>query len=403
MFYSTSNKIIKTLFLLIAFISKSAAQISSAPYTLPDVKYHLTAKPWQALNFSRNDYLDRVEGIVREIVKYQNSEGAIIDPYTNNEVQYSTPYFAFAVGTLLFANRASDLLSAGVAAMNHATTDLSFGADSIPDDHGEFFLAPLAKAIPLYTLFVSASQLQIWKTRMTTPVADIIRGRTHNWRTYAMKGEWYRAKNGYINKDSAIIWLENSWVNTQRSRFINNPWNFYHDSTTNPDTWPYESAARSNLLAMIADGYDGTSKNEIAGILKKASQYNLLFQDPSGQGIAGGRSGNHTWNDIVLANGYETLAEMYNKGGNFDLAGQYRHAAALGFQSVQRWRQANGTYSVTKNQFSASERIRFADYSNLTNYNGYMMFYMAENYLRHTSSITEKPSPNENWRIYNCK
>src|SRR5205085_7765215 len=107
-----------------------------------------------------------------------------------------------------------------VAAMNLATSYVAAGASSIPDDHGEFFLSPLAKAIPLYSLFVSASQTKTWINRMAKPISAIIRGRTHNWRTYAMKGEWLRAKNGYVNKDSAVKWLDNSWLDNQRPRFI---------------------------------------------------------------------------------------------------------------------------------------------------------------------------------------
>ncbi|MDB5285247.1 MAG: hypothetical protein JWR05_196 [Mucilaginibacter sp.] len=208
-----------------------AALEAASPSTLPNIQYHLTARPWHALNVSRDTYLSKVEGIVRAIAKFQNSSGAIIDPYANREVQYSTPYFANAVGTLLSAGRAKDLLSAGVSAMNHATADVAAGSSSIPDNHGEFCLAALASAIPLYTPYVSAPQLQTWKTRMAKPIAAVILGNPHNWRTYAMKGEWLRAKNGYVNKATAVSWIENSWVTTQRSRLTNNSWNFYHDTS----------------------------------------------------------------------------------------------------------------------------------------------------------------------------
>jgi hypothetical protein len=372
-----------------------AALEVGSPSTLPNIQYHLTARPWHALNISGDAYLSKVEGIVREIAKFQNSSGAIIDPYAHREIQYSTPYFANAVGTLLSAGRAKDLLSAGVAAMNHATAQVAAGSSSIPEQQGEFFLAPLASAIPLYTPYVSAAQLQTWKTRMAKPVANVIMRQPHNWRTYAMKGEWLRAKNGYVNKVTAVSWIENSWINTQRSRLTNSSWNFYHDTSTDPDSWPYESVARSNLLAMIADGYSGASRNEILTLLKRGTQSSLLLQDPSGQIIAGGRSGNHTWNDILLANGYETMAEVVNNEGKSRLAGQYRHAAALAFQSAQRWIRSNGTYYVTKNHFDPSANVGYARYSFFTNYNGNMMFHMAENYLRHKSSITEQPAPNE--------
>lgn len=388
------KKVITLLFTAI-LINSIFSQETGVPSTLPDVKFHLTSRPWKPLNIPRTAYLDRVEGIVREIAKFQNSKGAIIDPYSHREIQYSTPYFANAIATLVSAGRAKDLLDNGIAAMNSATADVKGGVSSIPDNHGEFFLAPLSSAIPLYKPYVSDSLQQIWITRMGKPVAAIIRGRTHNWRTYAMKGEWYRTKYGYIDNEKGVSWLESSWKNSQKRRFTNNIWNFYHDETSDPDTWQYDAAARGNLLTMMAEGYDGPSGNEILDILKKGTQTSLLLQDPTGQATAGGRSGNHSWNDIVFANGYETLAEIVNKEGNSHLAGQYRRAAALGFQSTERWKRNDNTYAVTKNHFDPEDRTRYATYSNFTNYNGYMMFHMSENYLRHQSDIPEQPTPNE--------
>lgn len=372
-----------------------AALEEGSPSSLPNIQYHLTARPWHALNISKDTYLSKIEGIVRAIAKFQNSNGAIIDPYAHREIQYATPYFANAIGTLLSAGRAKDLLNAGVLAMNHSTADVAAGSSSIPDNHGEFFLPALAGAIPLYAPFISATQLQTWKTRMGNPVAEVIRGRPHNWRTYAMKGEWLRAKNGYVNKVTALSWIENSWITTQRERLTNSSWNFYHDTSTDPDSWPYESVARSNLLSMLVDGYNGASRNEMLTLLKRGTQSSLLLQDPSGQIVAGGRSGNHTWNDILLANGYEIMAEMVYSEGNTRLAGQYRHAAALAFQSAQRWIRSDGSYFVTKNRFDPASKIGYARYSFFTNYNGNMMYHMAENYLRHKSAITEQPAPNE--------
>ena len=396
--WSYSKHFIIVSLILICFLlnqNPSVAQQAYIQSNLPNIKYHLTAKPWQPLNISRETYLDNVEAIAREISKFQNTKGEIIDPYSKSEIQYSTPYFAFSVGTLLSAGRAKDLLPKGIAAMNCATADVAAGAASIPDDHGEFFLAPLANAIPLYTPFVSEAQLQLWSNRMANPIENIIKGHVHNWRTYAMKGEWYRAKYGLINKTKAINWIEDSWINTQKRRLSQDLWNFYHDDSSDPDTWPYESASRGNMMTMIYEGYMGASRNEIFNILQKGTKASLLMQDPSGQGVAGGRSGNHTWNDIVLANGFETMAEMVYAEGNERLAGQYRRAAALGFQSAQRWKRENGTFSVTKNHFNPEERTRYAPYSFFTNYNGYMMFHMAENYLRHKTDIAELPAPNE--------
>lgn len=146
-----------TIFL--CYLNISYAQSIETPSTLPEVKYHLTARPWQALNISKDDYLDRVEGVVRQIARFQSSTGQIIDPYANYEIQYATPYFANAVGTLISAGRAMDLLDKGIAAMNNSTADIAHGSSSIPQDHGEFFVAPLSSAIPLYTSHVSTAQM----------------------------------------------------------------------------------------------------------------------------------------------------------------------------------------------------------------------------------------------------
>ncbi|MEO7961209.1 MAG: discoidin domain-containing protein, partial [Ginsengibacter sp.] len=389
------KKIIYGSAVCLLIVGNCRAQVAGSPSSLPDIKFHLTARPWQPINLNKNEYLDKVEGIVRQIAKYQNSSGAIVDPYSYSEVQYSTPYFAYALGALINSGRAADLLNKGIYAMEHATLDFSHGADSIPDDHGEFYLAPLAGAMAFYTPYISSAQLKSWQTRLSTPLAKIARGRTHNWRTYAMKGEWARAKNGYVNKDSAITWIEDSWINTQKPRFDNNQWKFYHDETSDPDSWTYEIAARGNLLAMIGDGYSGSSLADIYNILSLGARASLLTQDPSGQSPASGRTSNHTWNDIVQGNSFLTMADFENTKGNKRLAGQYRHAAALSFQSAQRWRQSNGLYSVTKNQFDPYERNGYATYSFLTNYNGTMMFHMAENYFKNSAIIVEEPAPNE--------
>src|SRR5271169_1809413 len=83
--------------------------------------YHLTARPWKPLGTPRERYLDAIEGDCRFTAKHQDASGAVIDPFLKREHQYATPYFAHAVGTLVEAGRAKDLLPSGVKAMEHAT------------------------------------------------------------------------------------------------------------------------------------------------------------------------------------------------------------------------------------------------------------------------------------------
>lgn len=111
--------------------------------------FHLTARPWQPLRIAPSSYLGVIEGLCRFTVRHQNSDGPVIDPFLHREHQYATPYFAYAVGTLISAGRAQDLLSNGIEAMEHSTHLFAGGRDRIPEQHGEFFIPPLTAALEL--------------------------------------------------------------------------------------------------------------------------------------------------------------------------------------------------------------------------------------------------------------
>ena len=130
----------KTVILLCATVCAAASQ------PVIRTEFHLTARPWEALNIEREQYLDVIEGICRFSVRHQDAGGAIIDPFLHREHQYATPYFAYAVGTLTAAGRARDLLANGVRAMEHSTANFASGRDGIPDQHGEFFIPALTEA-----------------------------------------------------------------------------------------------------------------------------------------------------------------------------------------------------------------------------------------------------------------
>jgi hypothetical protein len=120
--------------------------------------------------------LDRIEGVVRAMARYQDASGAIIDPDAGREVQYSTPYFTYALATLLSAGRATDLLPNARIAMQHATGDYAGGKSTIPDQHGEFYLFPLAESYRLLKPLVSPSLASTWFGRLQTPIASVITG-----------------------------------------------------------------------------------------------------------------------------------------------------------------------------------------------------------------------------------
>ncbi len=361
--------------------------------------YHLTARPWKPLEIQREKYLEAIEGVCRFTARHQDERGAIIDPFLKREHQYATPYFAHAVGTLISTGKAQDLWPFGVKAMEHATKCFDGGRDAIPDQHGEFFIAALTGALELYAKHVPSATLNTWRERMKKPRREVVRGGTNNWETYPMKGDWMRVLAGLVNRKDAIASIEDAWSSRQRARISAAPWYLYHDRTSDPDTLSVEAVGRGNLLALIHLDYDGPSSAEIRDAVEAATRLTLLLQDPSGQVPANGRTDDHVWVDIGYQLAYEVMAERAYKNGDKLMAGAFRRAAMLAFQSAGRWRRGDGpwagSYYVTKNRFDPALRVGYQSASQYSNYNGSLMFHLSEAFHARTHEIPEQPLPSE--------
>ncbi len=378
-----------------------AAPVAGQPQagSVVRTEYHLTARPWKPLDVPREKYLDVIEGVCRFSVLHQAANGAIIDPFLKREHQYATPYFANAVGTLVAAGRARDLLPYGVRAMEHATANFAGGQPAIPDQHGNFFIAALTEALETYAGRVPGETLRIWRERMKKPRRDVVSGGTNNWETYVMKGEWMRVLADLADRNDSISAIEDAWRSRQRERIAPAPWRLYHDRTSDPDTLSVEAVGRGNLLALIDLGYNGPSSAEIRDWVETGTRLALMLQDPSGQAPANGRTDDHVWVDVGYQLAFEVMAGRMQRKGDLWLAGQFRHAAMLGFQSIGRWRRTDGpwagSYFVTKNHFDPSLRVGYQEASQYSNYNGSLMFHLSESYRARASDIEERPAPSE--------
>ena len=383
------------------FICTEGLHSSESVHEFQD--YHLTAHPWVPLNTAKTELLTIIEGVCRFSVQHQNDEGAIIDPFLKREHQYATPYFAHAVGTLLHAGQALDLLDAGIKAMNHATLAVEGGNLAIPDRHGEFFIAPLARAIALFTGLVDDASLARWQERMSHPVEHIIESiqkKTNNWRTYAMKGEWVRVVHHLAQREDAIAFIEDAWLTrTQRERIALDKHHLYQDWNGHPQSHAVEAVGRGNLLAMIEAGYDGPSAEQIQQFVESGTELSLRLQDPTGQCPPNGRTDNHVFNDVLYQLIFDVMAERSLREGYPEKAGAYRRAANLAFQSIMRWRRAEepwaGSFYITKNHFDPRDRTGYQPASQYSNYSGAVMYHLAEAYHARSEPIEEHPAPAE--------
>lgn len=391
------------LFAAVLVISTSRTRADDQPSGLPRLPYHLTARPFEPLDIEPDAYLDVLEGLCRYLAGLQDERGAIVDPFLGREHQYATPYFAYPVGVLLQAGRAPELRAAGIRAMEHSTACLAAGSRGIPDRHGEFFIAPLAEALELYRDHVDGSVWQTWRQRLRTPLSKILLnqdGRTNNWRTYAMKGQWLRHRAGLVGRDDALAFIADAWLKrTQRERIAGDKWNFYQDWSSDPQSHAVEAVGRGNLLALVAAGYDGPERGEIQRCVRRGSEAALLWQDPSGQCPPNGRTDNHVFNDVLYQLACEVMAQDARARGHAFRAGQFRRAALLSFRSIRRWRRRDGKYAgsyfVTKNHFDPADRVGYQPASQYTNYNGAVAYHLAEAYRARRSPIAERPAPAE--------
>ena len=351
--------------------------------------FHLAPRPAAAKPITEAAMLDRLDGLCRFTAQWQDQSGAVIDPYLHREFQYATPYFAFAVGTLVAAGRSRDLLPHGVAAMEHATLQLAGGRASVTDQHAEFFLASLTEALPVYEGLVPHEQWTRWRDRMRLPIAQIIgKDANNNWRTYAMKGEWQRAKLGLVSRKAAVAFVEQYWRSEQRDRFAAAPTSLYHDRTGDPDTLSVALVGEGNLLSLVVEGYDGPSAAEIREKVLTALRATLLLVDPSGQMPANGRTDDHVWTDVAMQLAFSAAAPMVHADGDAATADAMERMAELSFQGMERWRRSNnkwaGSYYITKNHFDPQLRVGYQNATQYSNYTGSLMFHLAEMYrVRH--------------------
>ncbi|MDB5325914.1 MAG: hypothetical protein JWM57_1483, partial [Phycisphaerales bacterium] len=81
--------------------------------------------------------------------------------------------------------------------------------------------------------------------------------------------------------------------------------------------------------------------------------------------------------------------------GYTDTAEKFHRAAALSVLSTDRWQRTDGLYQVTKNRIDPPKKRGYADYSGLTNYNGYMILHLSELVEEWRGGLGEQAMPSE--------
>jgi len=343
---------------------------------------------------SRDDYLKLIAANIDFFKQYQNPAGAIIDPVSKGERQYSTPAFAAAAGLLVKQAGREDLLDPACRAMSCALTALV--EKRAADGHSDFYIPLLVHAYRFLKPLVPAPQAQAWETQFrridprTIYRADL---RGMNWNIVSSSGELLRRKDGLVPDERLADQME--YLQTCLAGHLHalTPLGLFADPGA---PMAYDAFARLWLEDVYADNaYDGAHAQAIGQFLRNGGLSTLLLLSPTGEWASGGRSALHNWNDLQITAICEINAAYWKRQDRPDIAGAFKRAAHLAFESAARWQRPSGELWIVKNRAQPHERLGFERYSNHSQYNLLPMAMLAIAYSRADDSITERPFPAE--------
>ncbi len=345
--------------------------------------FHLTAKPANVVTVTPSQILSVVEGEVRYFADLQSSDGSI------PVIVSATATFAYGGATLVAAGDTT-YLSQTIKAMDWSASNYASTGGSSTDGP-EFEMGPIAKAYALLAASgkVSDSQLAAWKSDLTA-IKYTPGNAAHNWGAYAMDGAWQMAKAGLVGTAAAQKTIESLWATYQKADF-DTANSLYTDKSTSPDSMSVEAAGRGRILDLVlSGGYNGPSAAAMKALVMQGTATSLTLQDPSGQAPTGGRTSDHVWVDAGYQSIFEAAAQTTSDA---TLAGQYQEAANLTFTEMQRWKNADGSFQVTKNEYPDSARVGYQTASTYSGYNGNVLLGEAEAYNADDKTITPVSAP----------
>lgn len=338
-------------------------------------------------------YLKTIGSIIDHFKRWQNDDGAIIDPYRGEEVQYATPCFAYAASVLARHDDRTDLIGPASRAMNWASQALA--TRTAANGHEDFFPVPIALSLALLDGLVHRGTLDTW--RQTLAGFDPMKTYRHaiggtgrqgsNWNCKALVGEYLLHKLGVReNLDFVTVSL------LAQGRLFNNEFGLYAEGPM-----VYDALPRAWLSLMVKAGYAGPAADELAEALERGALTSLLLQSPSGEAPCGGRSSHHQWADAAQCVIFEAYAHDFAKMGNMHLAGVFRRSAHQAHGSLTHWQRPSGDLHIVKNRADPADRHGYEVYSSHSQYNLLAATALGLAYQGSLSSpeIVEAPTPAE--------
>lgn len=331
------------------------------------------AGPAPADGWTRDRKLAFFESIVRAYTPYQDSHGAIIDPFSGVERYYSTPAYAMAASVLVDNGR-TDLLDSAASALSQSIDAVVKG--SAPDNHPDFFPVLMMRAYMLLKSHLP-EQAKIWAEALKTidPEQDYVftmskmnnPNRMINWNAIMISGEYLRWHELLASEDTA--WMDRYLEAYHIPRFT--ALGLYQDGPLDRPNCPfsYDIATRYHLGVMLEAGYEGAIADRLREQLRHGAFSSLLTLSPLGEIPPRGRSSQHQWNEAAAAYVCSTHATQALEAGDPVMAGAFARAANQCFAAVERWQMEDGRLKIVRNEYAPEDRHGYEIYTNHTCYN----------------------------------
>ena len=356
--------------------------------------------PVSPTNLTKSSYLDTIAGVVDWFLPFQNPSGAIIDPASHQEEEYSTPCFAHAAATLVLYAGRSDLLAPASLALTWAVHGLATA--NCASASCDFYAVPVMRAVAYLSPLVANATAALWESELRSITPSTWEFTGQNWELTAAAGEYVRMVAWGWSSPPPYNWT--LWE-SRLGRLATiggggfwTPDGIFNDNWNAPKVSPmaYDAFATSYVAVLLAEGYNATGvyASYLGPIMERGVWTHAAYQSPIGEQPVGGRSNQHQFAEATLCAVAELYAARAAAAGDAAGACALKRAARLYHGSVRRWRREDGALQITKNWFlNYTERFGYMSYSYFSNYNLLPVSWLALAYEYADEALPECAAP----------
>ncbi|MBI4979170.1 MAG: hypothetical protein HZC28_16940 [Spirochaetes bacterium] len=350
--------------------------------------------PFIGSGVATNDYLVMSEKIVRTAVKWQNADGAIIDPLFKKEWAQTSPRFASSAAVLNAFGRAMDLSGAVAKSMDWCTRRLAEGKGESPD----FWMRELATAWYCAKGIAPGDKHASWTDWISRVVPENIYTNVvpkrkmediYNWAVYASAGECMREAFG-IGAAGEMLWgnrFFDTYMPHQLEHFSD--LGMYRDPG---DPITYDITTRLQIATALVSGYNGTLSGVLNRNLQRGALSTLLFLSPGGYVPYGGRSAQFQFQEAIIAALCEIEARRY-AATDKALAGAFKRQAHLSARAMNRWIHGMNPPRHIKNAYTYEQGVGIDGYGYPSVYLLLASSFLGLAALFADDTIAEAPAP----------